>query len=186
MSRLPRRRLRFAVLLAVLVGSAFVAGCDGTAASPSGSAGGSPTNPLESFERWPAGVPSSVTALAAADAEIARAGQDLQTAAQEEDPEGLMAAADGLAALAEGNIRNAQQVAAYAGTRAAGEAALAAMTALRDAARHMADSVRAGDAAGVEAASHELSAAIRLYGEARGPISELVPEALRQQKALVR
>lgn len=182
----PASRRSLAPLAGPLLATLLALGCGGapaTAPAPTtpGVASASPQPSL-----WPAAVPAAVLALAATDNEIRKAGIDLAAAAEAEDPAAMMGAAEGLARLAEANIGNAELLESFELTRPAGTKAREAMIALRDAAVMLRDSIRDGDAAGVEEGSRRLAAAVGIYGEARVLLAALTEEALRQTRALVR
>jgi hypothetical protein len=172
-------------LLAALLAPLLAFACDGAPASPSPSTpGAASASPMPSL--WPSGVPAAVLALAATDNEIRKASVDLVAAAEAEDPEAMLGAAQGLARLTDANIANADLLDSFEVTRPAGAKTREAMIGLRDAAFMIRDSIRAGDAAGVEEGSRRLAAAVGTYGEARVLLAALVEEALRQTRALPR
>jgi hypothetical protein len=181
---MPLIRQRGMAFLVVLVLVA-VLGCRDTVATPSPStpAAGSPS---PAASAWPRGVAQAVLNLAAADAEIRKAGVDLVTAAEEQDLVLMRGAAAGLVGVVEPNIANAELLETFELTRPAGERAREAMVGLRDAAAMIHEAIEAGDAAGIEEGSRRLAAALQVYGEARVLLSELAEEALRQIRAPLR
>ena len=175
-------RLLVGVLLAVVV-----AGCNGAspAPSPSAAAAGDPT-PAPTGTRWPGRIISSVIALAAADAEFGKAADDLAQAAQGEDPERLLAAANGLAGLVQGSRPNAETLTTYPHTQATGERYLAAFDAMGAGADQLRKALESGDAEGVVAATQRLSEGVRLYGGVRREIGPLADQALLMRRMLVK
>ncbi len=172
--------------LRIVLLAALLAGC-GPAATPSadasagatGSAGPKPTS-------WPFGVPSAVIALGAMDNELPKAGADLMAAAETEDFGKMRGAADGLVHLIDGNLPNTKTLQTYEFTRQLGTDLEAALLAIRDGAAEVRDGIDAGDAEAIVAGSRWIAAGLEAYGELRFPLSELIPEAMRQKRALVK
>lgn len=206
--RLGRLRRVGGVVVAALV----VAGCGGlgpgeatVAPSPSsvsppggggstvlvpGSAPVSPpeTVPLASAESdatsWPRAVADAVLALAAADGELRRAHDDLAAAVDAQDPAAVAAAAERLANYLDQLLPLARTLAAFPPTAPVGSRLVDAYGEMAAGARGMADAVRRGDGAGLAQATSAMAAGLSRYGEVRGPLSDLVPEALRHKRAL--
>lgn len=178
---------------AVLLGLALLlTACGGTAgtASPAPSdsavASGGAVEPMPSPTRWPGGVIEAVMNLGKADAEIQAAGADLGMAAAYQDLKLMWGAADGLATLLERLEGQLPRIADYPETAAAADAYAAALPDMLAGARTLRDAITAGDAAGVEAGSRQLSKGLGAYAVARRLIGPLVDQALLMQKLLLK
>lgn len=176
----PARALGIVLVVAVL------AGC-GPAATPSPSASaGATESPGPKPTSWPFGIPSAVIALGAMDNELPKAGADLIAAAEAEDFGKMRGAADGLVNLIDGNLPNAKTLQTYEFTRKLGADLEAALLAIRDGAARVRDGITAGDAEAIVDGSRGIASGLEAYGELRFPLSELIPEAMRQRRALVK
>lgn len=164
---------------------AVLAGC-GPAVTPSpGASAGATESPGPKPTSWPFGISSAVVALGAMDNELPKAGADLIAAAEAEDFAKMRGAADGLVNLVDGNLPNAKRLQTYEFTGKLGADLEAALLAIRDGAARVRDGITAGDAEAIVAGSRGLSEGLAAYGELRFPLSELIPEAMRQRRALV-
>lgn len=176
----PARTLALALLVAVLAGCGpAVTPPASPSPGPSESAGPAPTS-------WPFGVPSAVIALGAMDNELPKAGADLIAAAEAEDFAKMRGAADGLVHLIDGNLPNTRTLQTYEFTGDLGADLEAALLAIRSGAAGIRDGIDAADAEAIVAGSRGLSEGLAAYGELRFPLSELIPEAMRQKRALVK
>jgi hypothetical protein len=180
-----------AILLVLVVLLAACGGATGTA-SPSLSASTGPSasvdtgKPAPSPTLWPGGVIEAVMNLGKADAEIQAAGADLGAAAAYQDLEAMWGAADGLATLISRLEGQIPRIVDYPETAAAAEAYAAALPDMLAGARTLRDSIKAGDAAGVQAGSRQLAQGLESYAVARRLIGPLVDQALLMQKLLLK
>src|SRR5438552_1518606 len=179
------RALGACSLWIIVLGMAL--GACGSGPSPSSAAssdeGAGPSeSPVGTF--WPEEVPPAIVALGAGDNEIRKAGVDMGAAVAQEDLHGMAGAAGGLANLTAGLLPDAQAVARYGPFSDLGNRAVTALTHLHDGAVALSDAIRAGNAAKILSASTAIGQALEEYGAVRPGLSDLVPEALRQQRAL--
>jgi len=186
------------VLITVLL-AAFVAACGGpVSTSPSASAvapsvASSPDAGASSDAgagpqptSWPGGVVEAIVILGKADLQIKQAGGDLGAAAASEDLKALYGAADGLAVYI-GNLEaQVDRIRDYPVTAAAVAAYDAAFPDMAAGARKMADSIKAGDSAGLTAGSAQLAKGTAAYEAARKEIGQLFETALLMQRILVK
>ena len=100
--------------------------------------------------------------MAAADAELWKAGADIARAADAKDVEALWGAADGTAKLIEGLLPNIDSLEAYPHTAELGAAYRASLPVMLEGATQIRDSITSGDAAGVVAGSKRLAEGVRL------------------------
>ena len=165
-----------------------VAACGGGAgvATPSGSAAAAAT-PGPKATPWPSDVVESVLALAAADAELWKAGADIAKAADAKDVEAMWGAADGTVKLISAMMPNVESLEAYPHTAELGAKYRAAFEPMLAGATQLRDSITAGDAAGVVAGSKQIGQGITLYARRprdpaglrrRGPHDEEEPDAV--------
>jgi len=156
------------------------------AGSPPGSppAGGPSESPVGTF--WPEQVPPAIVALGAGDNEIRKAGVDMAAAVDAQDLGRMRGVADGLANLTAALLPHAQAVSGYAPFGDLGKRAVTALTHLHDGAVALRDAIAAGNAEEILAASTAIGGALEEYGAIRPALSDLVPEALRQQRALLK
>lgn len=198
LGRLPRRRTarvwrsgNLVAPLGLLLLALLVAACGGSTTA-TGSPGASPAEtpgsaaPAGTNGNWPPAVVHSLVALGATDAEFKKAGDDLQRGADQQDLATLYGAAGGLAKLADGSIRNAKNLQELELTRDLGEKLTQAFIDMRDGARLLRTAIDNRDPLGIQGGSKQISRGIALYGEQRGRLSELMPEALRQERVLVK
>lgn len=188
---LPPARLLLCVLAAVVL----VAGCGGGPASPSGgsapssAAAGGPSGspgPGATPPRWPGTTVLAVIALGAADAEIEKAGIDLQAAADKPDLRAMLGAADGLARLIDNLTPNIERLEAYDGTRSVAAMYRKAFPQIAAGARQLRDALRSGDAAGTLAGSQLIARGLADYAPIRRQIAALVEQAIVQQRLLLK
>jgi len=181
------RALGACALAIIVFGVAF--GACGSSPSPTSSAAssdeaGPSDSPVGTF--WPEEVPPAIVALGAGDNEIRKAGVDMGAAVAQEDLQRMAGAAGGLANLTAGLIPDAKAVASYGPFTDLGNRAVTALTHLHDGAVALSDAIRAGDADKILSASTAIGQALEEYGAVRPGLSDLVPEALRQQRALLK
>lgn len=184
----PRRqRSIWPTVLVVLAG--VVAAC-GTvvSTSPVGSPGedatGGPTSPAPKPSHWPGTAVLAVIKLAGADGEIAKAGQDFQTAANSDDVALMWGAADGLIPVVQDLIPSIDPLEGFDKTAELAGYLRKAYPLLIEGATLLRDSITAGDVAGVEEGSRKLADGLIAYAPARAILSDLVIEALLQQRIL--
>ncbi len=178
------RELARALGLVLVV--AVLAGCGPALTPPASPSAGASESAGPAPTSWPFGVPSAVIALGAMDNELPKAGADLIAAADAEDFPKMRGAADGLVHLIDGNLPNTRTLQTYEFTRKLGADLDAALRAIRDGAAKVRDGIDAGDARAIVDGSRRIAAGLEAYGELRFPLSELIPEAMRQRKALVK
>jgi hypothetical protein len=147
-------------------------------------AGGPSGSPVGTF--WPERVPPAIVALGAGDNEIRKAGVDMAAAVDAQDLRRMRGVADGLANLTAALLPHAQAVSGYAPFGDLGRRAVTALTHLHDGAVALRDAITAGNAEEILAASTAIGGALEEYGAIRPALSDLVPEALRQQRALLK
>jgi hypothetical protein len=161
-------------------GSAAPVGSAGPAASDGGP--GAQASP----PRWPGSTVRAVIALGAADAEIEKAGNDLQRAAASQDLKAIWGAADGLAKLIDELSSELDGLDAYAGTQPVAGLYRAAFPEIVGGAKDLRDAITSGDATRVVAGSQRLAKGLSLYGPIRPEIAGLVEQAIVQQRLLLR
>ena len=156
------------------------------AGSPPGSppTGGPSESPVGTF--WPEQVPPAIVALGGGDNEIRKAGVDMAAAVDAQDLGRMRGVADGLANLTAALLPHAKAVSGYAPFGDLGKRAVTALTHLHDGAVALRDAITAGNAEEILAASTAIGGALEEYGAIRPALSDLVPEALRQQRALLK
>jgi hypothetical protein len=182
----PVVRPLFAV--ALLAVALVAAACGSTTAPQSSIAVPSQTfdtnNPNTKI--WPTDVINATIALAALDNEIKKASTDLNKAADTSDTALLLGAAEGIVALVTPLQPDAAKMAGFEETKAAGEAYVKALGAIRTSGEALVKSLRAGDGPGVTTNAQALAQAMALYGEARPLIVDLANKAIEMQKHLLR
>jgi hypothetical protein len=149
--------------------------------TPGGSAGVG-ASPEPSPPRWPGTTVLAVIALGAADGEIQKAGDDLQKAADAQDLRAMWGAADGLAKMIDGLMPNLDRLDSYPLTQPVGQLYGVAFPELAAGAKHLRDSITAGDSAGVVAGSQQIAKALADYSPIRQKIADLVEQAIVQQR----
>ena len=175
--------------LASVVLGLTLAACASTP-PPSSTAAGSPPaggpseSPVGTF--WPEQVPPAIVALGGGDNEIRKAGVDMAAAVNAQDLRRMRGVADGLANLTAALLPHAKAVSGYAPFGDLGKRAVTALTHLHDGAVALRDAITAGNAEEILAASTAIGGALEEYGAIRPALSDLVPEALRQQRALLK
>jgi hypothetical protein len=183
------RGARIVFALSTFVIGLAIAACASTV-PPSSPAPGSaqPASPSESpiGTFWPQEVPRAIVALGAGDNEIRKAGVDMAAAVDAEDLSRMRGVADGLAKLTDGLLPYARAVAGYAPFADLGQKAVTALMHLHDGSVALRDAITAGKADRILAASTAIGQALDEYGAVRPGLSDLVPEALRQQRALLK
>jgi len=172
--------------LAMLVVT-LVAACAGsTSPSPSGPDGTAPeATPGPKATPWPSSVIEAVLALAAADAELWKAGADIARAADAKDVKAMWGAADGTVKLIDGLMLNVAALEAYPHTQPFGAAYRASFPVMLEGATQLRDSITAGDAKGVVTGSQRLAQGISLYANVRSMLDSYVKEAMTMKKTLV-
>ncbi|MEI7744075.1 MAG: hypothetical protein WCK58_10035 [Chloroflexota bacterium] len=188
----PRVSPAGAVPLIVLL-IALVAACGSAAPSgtpvPSGAAGASAsagTGEQPSPTHWPGGVVEAVVILAKADLEIQNAGADLGAAAAYEDLQMMWGAADGLATLVTKLQTQIPRIADYPETAAAAKSYDLCLPDMLAGARKVADSIKAGDAAGLTTGSQQLAQGLQAYAATRRLLGPLADQAFLMQKLLLK
>lgn len=178
--RLAARTVAMAILIAT------VTACGG-AVTPPPSSSSSPVvaTPGPKATPWPSLVIDGVLALAAADAELWKAGADIARAADAEDVQAMWGAADGTVKLIEGLMPNIDALEAYPHTAELGGAYRASFPVMLEGATQIRDSITAGDAAGVVAGSQTLADGIVRYGEVRRTLQTYINDALTMKDSLV-
>jgi hypothetical protein len=184
----PRGRAPVAavgLLMLVLAGAcATVTDSPSASAAPSGSAGASGGAPVPSPTWWPGGIVESVIGLGKGDGEILKAGADLGAAAAYEDLPAMRGAADGLADLL-GRLRTlVDRMREYPATAEVATSYDTSLPVMLEGASKIRDAIDAGDAAGLAAASQELSKGLNAYAETRRLLGPLVDRAILMQRLL--
>lgn len=193
MTRLPQGErhhpspLGLLVLLVLVVAAAC--GATGTATSaPGASASGSAAvdEPQPSATRWPGTVVEAVMILAKADKDIQAAGADLGAAAAYQDLEAMWGAADGLATLVGKLETQVPRIKDYTTTKDLAAAYDKAFPDMLAGATKLRDSIKSGDAKGIEAGSQQLAAGIAAYQQVRSLLGPIADQALLMQKLLTK
>jgi hypothetical protein len=127
-----------------------------------------------------------MVALGAADAEIGKAGADLQSAADKQDLRAMWGAADGLAKLIDANSANVAALELDPATKDAAAVYRTAFPDLSGGAVQLRDAITAGDNAGIVAGTRRMAAGLAEYGTIRDVLPDLVAQALVQKRLLVR
>jgi hypothetical protein len=174
------------VLVMVWLVAALVVACGGSGSTPAATPSAvSLATPGPKATPWPSAVIEGVMAMAAADAELWKAGADIAKAADAGDVEAMWGAADGMAKLLEGLMPNIDALEAYPHTAELGAAYRAAFPVMLEGAVQIRDSITGGDAAGVVAGSKRLAEGVRLYGDVRAILQPYVNDALKMKDSLV-
>lgn len=178
----------FRTVVLVVVVAAAVLACSPSA--PSGSvSSASPALGAASPEpsgRWPGGTVIAVVTLGAADAELQKAGVDLQSAADKQDLAAMKGAADGLADLVGKLTPQIERLEAYPLTARAGTLYRTAFPPLGAGARQLSDAIAKGDSAGILDGSRLIARSLADYAIARRELGPLVEQAILQQRLLVK
>jgi hypothetical protein len=151
-------------------------------ASPTTSADAS--GPAPKPTHWPTSTIEGTIALGAADTEIWKAGVDLRKAAESEDLELMLGAADGLAKLLEGNLPNVPRLQSYPATKDLGDGLEISYAGLLNAAVQIRDSITGGDSNGLLEGFTKLTAAIELYAVQRQALAEAAIQAVFMKRVL--
>jgi len=187
------RRLAPLLAAALLLGALIVAACGASTVAPSASTsatasgsprGSGPAQPQPSPTRWPGGVVEAVVILGKADLDIQAAGADLGAAAAYQDLQAMWGAADGLANLVAKLQTQVPRIATYPETSAAAEAYDAAFPDMLAGSRTLADAIKAGDAAAIQAGSKQLATGLGAYAKARRLIGPLFDQAILMQRII--
>ena len=190
----PRREVPLAGI-ALLLLAIVVAACGATAGSPSPAAPASAPGAASSGDAtseepqpttWPGGIVEAVVILGKADLDIKAAGADLGAAAAYEDLEAMYGAADGLATLIDKLIPQVDRIRDFPETAAAVSAYDKAFPDMSAGAHKVADSIKAGDSAGLTAGIQQLAQGTAEYENARKEIIPLMETALLMQRILVK
>jgi hypothetical protein len=177
-----------------LLAAMLVAACGAAAGTPSPAATPS-TTPLAGASgeangpqptSWPGGVVEATVILGKADLDIKNAGADLGAAAAYEDLEAMYGAADGLATLIDRLIPQVDRIRDYPTTAAVAKAYDASLPDMSAGAHKIADSIKAGDSAGLTAGVEQLAKGTAAYEDARKQIGPLLETALLMQRILVK
>ncbi|HUQ78050.1 MAG TPA: hypothetical protein VM427_04160 [Patescibacteria group bacterium] len=179
-----------AIVAAIAFLALLVAAC-GTVGPSDGSPGTSPVasdpgGAGPSPSRWPSAAVEAMMALGAADAEIAKAGVDLEDAVNKQDLKAMWGAADGLAKMIDGLAPNVDSLESYEGTKPMADRYRVAFPDIGGGARQLRDAITAGDSAGVVAGSQRLAKGLAAYGPMRRDLGDLVEQAVLQKRLLVR
>jgi hypothetical protein len=189
---LPLAAPLFACLLAVAVaacGTVAPAGTSSRSAPPSTASVSAPAGSLDpdaSPDPWPGTTVLAVIALGAADGEIQKAKDDLQTAVDHEDLKAMWGAADGLAKMIDGLMPNLDRLDFYPLTKPVGQLYRTAFPELADGAKQVRDSITSGDTAGVESGFQLFAKGAEDYRPIRQQIAALVEQAIVQQRLYVK
>lgn len=154
-------------------------------AESSATAGPDAGGPSASIRRWPTNAVTAMIALGAADAELAKAGADLQAAVDREDLAAMRAAADGLAQLVDKLLPNIDDLDAEPTTQAIAKIYHVAFPEISAGAKQLRDAITAGDANGILAGTERLLRGLNDYAPARAQLPDLVAQALAQQRLYV-
>ncbi|MFL5779379.1 MAG: hypothetical protein ACJ761_10605 [Chloroflexota bacterium] len=198
-SRAAHLRASLVTIAACVALTAITAACGATqapssSATPSGSSApatavgsGAPDPSADpSPRRWPADTITATIALGAADAEIGKAGADLQAAVDNEDLRAMWGAADGLAKLIDANTANVAALDLDPATSPAAALYRQAFPELGDGAKQLRDAITAGDSAGILAASRRISQGLADYAAIRKDLGDLVEQAVVQKRLYLR
>ena len=154
-------------------------------------ASGAPSSPDFSLPPgvavWPTDIIDATIALGALDNQIKLAGADLAAGVSEKDVDRILGATDGLADLMTQALPNAQKLTTWADTKEAGTAYVPVLTAIGTSAtagQRGASGRRHRDVRGRRC--EQLSAAMEQYGTVRGPMVDLVDQALLMRHMLVK
>ena len=182
--------LLLALLVAACGSTTGPSGAPSTSSAPSGGpvssggpAAGSP-GPGASQPRWPGTTVLAVIALGIADAEIQKAGVDLQAAADSQDLKAMWGAADGLARLIDELIPKIGRLELDPATQGAAALYHVAFPELSAGAKQLRDSITSGDASGVVAGSQAIAKGLADYAPVREVLGGLVEQAILQQRNL--
>lgn len=134
---------------------------------------------------WPPEIIDAGIAVGAMDQGVQQAGTDLQNAAQAQDLQALLGAADGLADLVRQAQPSADRLAGFDKTAAFGTALVPVLAQLRSAATDVGTALRAGDAAAAQTATTALSTALRAYGALRVQLVDVADTALQMRRGLL-
>jgi hypothetical protein len=121
-------------------------------------------------------------ALAAADAELAKAGADMQAAVGREDLGAMRGAADGLATLVDKLLPDIDDLEAEPATKGIAAIYRASFPEISAGAKQLRDAITAGDANGILAGTQRILAGLQAYAPARDQLPDLVEQALTQQR----
>jgi hypothetical protein len=123
-----------------------------------------------------------VTTLGIADKDIATLAADLQKSADTQDLHLMLTASDALAKGVDAATPSVNDLAAFPHTRDIANAYRTAFPLIHDGAKQIHDSLAAGDAGGVAPGFVKLHEGLAAYGQLRGKLSDVVAEALTQQR----
>lgn len=189
-ARRPARTVARSSVLVVVAALALSA-CGGppAASPPAASAAAGAAAPgagTPAPSRWPASAVTAITTLGIADRDIGTLTADLYKAADTQDLRLMLTASDKLATAIDAATPSIDDLAAFAHTEPTAARYRVAFPLIGEAAKLIHDSLAAGDAAGVEAGFTKLRDGLRAYAALRGTLSDLVAEALTQQRLLVK
>jgi hypothetical protein len=175
----------FCATLATVAIVLLVVRCGGATPSSEGpGASPSPSGPGPQPTTWPVTTIEVTIGLGAADAEILKAGADLQSAAETEDVELMWGAADGLAKLLDNMLTRVDALTSYSGTANLGVALESSYVALRGAAVQIRDSITAGDSDGIVDGFTKLTAASASYADQRQALADAAIQAVFMKRVL--
>ncbi len=155
---------------------------DGASGVPAASDGA----PAPSGTPWPGDVPDAIIGLGAMDAQLAAAGQAMDTAITAKDVKAMAGAADGLVTLIDANGKFVAIAQDYPATKALADAYAGAFANMRAGASDISSGATAGDAAKVDAGIQVLGEGITAYGLARKALGPLLEQAIAQKKMYVK
>ncbi len=158
----------------------------GSSVAPGSSAAPLPSVDPNVQPKWPGATVLAVVHLGIADTQIQKAGEDLQTATNNEDLKAMWGAADGLAKLIDGLMPEVSRLDLAPDTQPIGKLYQKAFPELSAGAKQLRDSITSGDAQGVVAGSQAIAAAINDYAPIRSSIGDLFEAALLQQRLISR
>lgn len=125
---------------------------------------------------------TAVTTLGIVDRDIGTLTADLQKAADNEDLQLMLSTSGRLAGAIDAATPSIDALAAFAHTQPIAAQYRTAFPLIGQAAKQIHDSLAAGDGAGVGAGFTKLRDGLAAYGALRGTLSDLVAEALTQQR----
>ncbi|HEY0442702.1 MAG TPA: hypothetical protein VGC90_00615 [Candidatus Limnocylindrales bacterium] len=123
-----------------------------------------------------------MTTLGLVDKDVATLAGDLQKSADTEDLKLMLTASDSLAKAIDAATPSVNDLAAFPHTRDIANGYRTAFPLIHDGAKEIHDSLAAGNSAGVAPGFAKLHDGLAAYGQLRGSLSDLVEEALTQQR----
>lgn len=174
------------VVLAAL--AVTLAACGSTNGTPSPTAGSSQAagsgGPKPTY--WPTTVTEATLALAAADSDFEKVGQDLMAAVDAGDMSALYTTAQRVQAFLSENRKNIPKLQAYDGTKAVGDRLLAAYDQMLKGIREILDGLASGNGADVTAGFGDFAAGNAAYSAVRSDLGLLGDQAIFMKRQLLR